>query len=190
MCLTPGCRVLPVCILWAGWMEECRAREIIARARVSASLTPGMAWQTLKLGAVALFLGKMPELRQLTFQARFLRFPKQGADLRLFEYELFMLWTAGYFVEEYPTSLHAGWMESWGGVDVRGGVRDIEEQVTFTVEIADEKDKAVAGSCERPVKVSDSPPRDMSISRLMVGSTCPWTRKQSCGTLRRVGREK
>jgi hypothetical protein len=91
-----------------------------------------------------------------------------------------MSWAAGYFVEEYPALLHAGWTESWDDVDVRGGVRDTEEQVTFIGEITDEKDKAVAGSRVRSVKTSDPPPREMRISRLTVGSTWPWTRKQSC----------
>jgi hypothetical protein len=152
-------------------------------------IDPRTGQADIEIGALLhCFVGEMPELMQLTLQARFLRFPKQGADLRWFEYEFFMLWAAGYFVEEHPALLHAGWTESWGGVDVRGGVRDTEEQVTFTEEIADEKDKAVAGSRERRVKVSDPPPRDLRISRLTIGSTCPWTRKQSCGILRRDGR--
>ena len=57
-----------------------------------------------------------------------------------------MLWVAGYFVEEHPASLHAGWTESWGGVDVRGGVRDTEDQGTFTVELQMRRIKLLQGA--------------------------------------------
>jgi hypothetical protein len=68
-CLTSGCTVLPVRMLWAGWIEECRARDYCARSRKSLiELRTGLA--DIEIGALLhCFVGEMQEQRQLTLQA-------------------------------------------------------------------------------------------------------------------------